>query len=120
MILVGNSWALFLIGKELFRWGVVLEPTVRVRTDLWRLGQLGPVVLIEAAHDAGNDDAVGEVPLELGDNLAPVGGRLLADELDVEEGALVGAVVVARGRPAHDAGRDVGDDVLREEECDRC
>ena len=44
--------------------------------------------------------------------LAPVRGRLLRDELDVEEGALSGAVDVAVGRPPHDPRRHVRHDVL--------
>ena len=53
-----------------------------------------------------------EIPLELGDAAEPVGGRLLADELDVEEGALPRAKHVARGGATDDAWRHVGDDVL--------
>lgn len=56
-----------------------------------------------------------EVGLELRDALTPVRGRLLADELDVEEGALPGAEGGARGGPPDDSGRDVRHDVLMED-----
>ena len=32
VVLMGNSWALFLSGGELSRWGVVLEPLERALT----------------------------------------------------------------------------------------
>ena len=47
--------------------------------------------------------------------LAPVGGRLLRDELDVEEGALPGAVDVPVRRPPHDSRRHVRHDVLSQD-----
>lgn len=55
---------------------------------------------------------VWEVFLELGDALAPVGGRFLTNELDVEEGALTGAEDRARRGAADDTRRYVGHQVL--------
>ena len=77
------------------------------------LAEHRPVLLGVAAHDAGNDDVVGEVPLELVHSLTPVGGCLLTDELDVEEGSLPWAIRVAGGGPSNDAGGHVSDDVLQ-------
>ena len=54
-----------------------------------------------------------KVPLELGDAPEPVGGRLLTEQLNVEEGALPRAKQVPRSAPTDDARRHVGDDVLR-------
>lgn len=54
----------------------------------------------------------GEVGFEFGDTLAPVRGGLLADQLDVEEGALARAIDRARGSPAHYTRRDIGDQIL--------
>lgn len=53
-----------------------------------------------------------EVCFELGDALAPVCGGLLADQLDVEEGALAWAEHGARCRASHDSWRDVRDQIL--------
>ena len=52
------------------------------------LGQFCPVLLIVAAHNAGDQDLFLEVAFELGDAATPIVARLLRDELDVEEGAL--------------------------------
>ena len=46
--------------------------------------------------------------------LAPVGGRLFRDELDVEEGPLARAIVVSGRSTAHDSWRHVRHDVLIE------
>jgi hypothetical protein len=55
------------------------------------------------------------IALDLADRLQPVLLCLFRDELDVEEGALVGAeCVVSRRRPADDARADVGDDIFVE------
>lgn len=58
------------------------------------------------------ENLFGEIPFEFGDALAPVGLALLRDQLDVEEGALTGAEVLAGGDAADDARRHVGDQVL--------
>jgi len=57
-------------------------------------------------------DLVREVGLEFGDAAAPVGGRLLADQFDVEERSLSGSVEMTRRRSTHDTWRYVRHQVL--------
>ena len=53
-----------------------------------------------------------EVSFEFADTLTPVGARLFADELDVEEGALARPEELAGGLAAHDTRGHIGHDVL--------
>ena len=53
-----------------------------------------------------------EVSLEFRDSVAPVGGWLLTDELDVEEGALARPVYVTGSLAPHDARGDIRHCVL--------
>ena len=55
----------------------------------------------------------GKVGFQLGDTLAPVGGRFLRNQLDIEERSLAGAVNVARSGTSYDAWRYVRYDVLK-------
>lgn len=71
-----------------------------------------PVPLVETLN---RTHIVRKVGLQLGDALTPVRRRLLADELDVQEGALSGAVQGAGGGPPDDPGRHVRHDVLVKE-----
>mmetsp|Transcript_11752 Transcript_11752/g.29695 ORF Transcript_11752/g.29695 Transcript_11752/m.29695 type:complete len:519 (+) Transcript_11752:748-2304(+) len=79
---------------------------------LCHFGELLPVLLVEAAHDACDHHLLREVRLQLRDGLAPVRRALLADEFNVQEGCLTGPVNRTRCAAPDDAGADVCDQVL--------
>jgi hypothetical protein len=85
-------------------------------TGLGLFGEHGPVLLDQRAHDRRDDDTLGKIAAQLLDRLAPIGRRLLADQLDVGERALVRAKVAVRRRAAHDAWRHICDEILVERE----
>ncbi len=69
----------------------------------------GPIVLIESAHDTGDDDVLREIILQLTDRFAPIGSSFFGYQFDVQEGGLPWTIVVSTCSTSDDTRRDIGD-----------
>ena len=116
-----TSCTVIFTGKLLKNYRTFLSHSMRTRQiQLQDIGtgffclfrQRDPVLLIEDTHNRSHHNLGRMVAFQFPDTLQPVGGGLLRNQLDIQEGALIRSVDWTAGGAANNSWRYIGHQIL--------